>query len=191
MEEFEKHYKKMNEQQKKAVNAIEGPVLVIAGPGSGKTEILSLRVANILKEVDVYPSNILCLTFTDSAAVNMRERLKDLIGPEAYNVAVHTFHSLGRDIRNFHPEIFYRRDIFTSADELTQLSVLEDIFDSLSYDNPLAKTHPDRGYLYINEAKRSIEHLKKAGLTPEEFLAVLNHNEQSLKFLNPLLDEAF
>jgi len=68
---------------------------------------------------------------------------------------------------------------------------LEDIFDNLSYDNPLAKTHPDRGYLYIAEAKRSIEHLKKAGLTPEEFLKILEHNQQSLKFLNPLIDEAF
>ncbi|MEF8846840.1 MAG: ATP-dependent DNA helicase [Candidatus Paceibacterota bacterium] len=191
MEEFEQRYQKLNEEQKKAVDAIEGPVLVIAGPGSGKTEILGLRVANILKEVDVYPSNILCLTFTDSAAVNMRERLKGLIGPEAYNVAIHTFHSLGRDIRNYHPEIFYRRDIFTSADELTQLDILEDIFNQLSYNNPLAKTHPDRGYLYITEAKRSIEHLKKAGLTPKEFLKILNHNEQSLKFLNPLIDEAF
>lgn len=191
MEEFEERYQKLNEQQKKAVDAIEGPVLVIAGPGSGKTEILGLRVANILKKADVYPSNILCLTFTDSAAVNMRERLKGLIGPEAYNVAIHTFHSLGRDVRNYHPEIFYRRDIFTSADELTQLNVLENIFDDLAYDNPLAKTHPDRGYLYINEAKRSIEHLKKAGLTPKEFLKVLNHNEESLEFLNPLIDEAF
>jgi len=191
MKEFEERYQKLNKQQKEAVDAIEGPVLVIAGPGSGKTEILGLRVANILKEADVYPSNILCLTFTDSAAVNMRERLKGLIGPEAYNVAIHTFHSLGRDIRNYHPEIFYRRDIFTSADELTQLNVLEDIFDKLSYDNPLAKTHPDRGYLYITEAKRSIEHLKKAGLTPEEFLKILEHNQQSLKFLDPLISEVF
>ncbi len=61
---FETEYKKLNEQQHKAVDAINGPLLVIAGPGTGKTQLLGARVANILKKTDVYPDNVLCLTFT-------------------------------------------------------------------------------------------------------------------------------
>ena len=76
---FESRYQKLNAEQKLAVDTIEGPVMVVAGPGTGKTELLGLRVANILRESDTLPSGILCLTFTDLAAKNMRERLVGLI----------------------------------------------------------------------------------------------------------------
>jgi len=191
MTEFEKRYNLLNEQQKKVVNTVEGPVLVVAGPGSGKTEILGLRVANILRETDTYPSNILCLTFTDSAAVNMKKRLKDLIGPDAYRISVNTFHSFGKDIRNYHPEIFYQEEIVEPADEFVQIDILQDIFKKLDYNNPLSKTHPEWGYVYINAVKKSIEHLKKAGITAEEFLEIINYNEKTLKFLNPIINKLF
>ena len=90
---FKQRYDQLNKKQKKAVDTIEGPLLVVAGPGSGKTEILSLRVGNILEQTQVMASNILCLTFTESATVNMRKRLAGLIGSEAYRVAIHTFHN--------------------------------------------------------------------------------------------------
>ncbi|MEI8124027.1 MAG: UvrD-helicase domain-containing protein, partial [bacterium] len=77
---FEEQYKLLNKEQKKAVDTIDGPLLVIAGPGSGKTQILSMRVGKILKESQILASNILCLTFTESASVNMRIRLASLIG---------------------------------------------------------------------------------------------------------------
>ena len=91
--QFLERYRKLNDQQRQAVDALEGPVLVVAGPGSGKTELLSLRVANILRQTDTEASSILCLTFTDAAATNMRQRLAGLIGPEAYKVGIYTFHS--------------------------------------------------------------------------------------------------
>src|ERR1700744_3141281 len=97
MGKFENEYKRLNTAQKQAVDTTEGPVLVIAGPGTGKTQLLSMRVANILAKNDVAPSNILCLTFTDTAARNMRERLIGIIGQPAYHVAIHTFHSFGSD----------------------------------------------------------------------------------------------
>ena len=90
---FKERYAQLNKKQKKAVDTIDGPLLVVAGPGSGKTEILSLRVGNILEQTQVRASNILCLTFTESATVNMRKRLSGLIGSEAYRVAIHTFHN--------------------------------------------------------------------------------------------------
>jgi DNA helicase-2/ATP-dependent DNA helicase PcrA len=74
---FKERYAQLNKKQKKAVDTIEGPLLVVAGPGSGKTEILSLRVGNILDQTQVLASNILCLTFTESATVNMRKGFLD------------------------------------------------------------------------------------------------------------------
>jgi DNA helicase-2/ATP-dependent DNA helicase PcrA len=74
--------------KKRRVTTIEGPVLVIAGPGTGKTQLLGVRVAHILKQTDTLPQNILCLTFTENGAQNMRERLTRFIGKEAYDVNI-------------------------------------------------------------------------------------------------------
>ena len=90
---FSSRYTQLNNAQKQAVDTIEGPVMVIAGPGTGKTELLSVRAANILEKTDSLPGNILCLTFTESGQVAMRERLVGIIGKDAYKVAIHTFHS--------------------------------------------------------------------------------------------------
>jgi DNA helicase-2/ATP-dependent DNA helicase PcrA len=77
---FHKLYKGLNADQKKAVDAIEGPVMVIAGPGTGKTAVLTLRIANILRKTDVGPESILALTFTENGAHEMRRRLVSIIG---------------------------------------------------------------------------------------------------------------
>lgn len=99
MTAFDASYKTLNTEQKMAVDTVEGPVLVIAGPGTGKTHILTLRVANILKETQATPGSILVLTFTESAARTVRKRLIPLIGEEAaYKVAVNTFHSFAGEI---------------------------------------------------------------------------------------------
>src|SRR3989344_7616346 len=90
--EFKRQYDQLNPEQKAAVDTIEGPVMVIAGPGTGKTQILSLRIANILRKTDADPSSILALTFTDSAAYSMRLRLQKIIGSHAYRTNIFTFH---------------------------------------------------------------------------------------------------
>ena len=77
---FLQAYKKLNPDQKLAVDTIDGPVMVIAGPGTGKTQILATRIANILLKTDTPPEAILALTFTDSGAIAMRERLLGLAG---------------------------------------------------------------------------------------------------------------
>ncbi|MBI5913537.1 ATP-dependent helicase [Candidatus Azambacteria bacterium] len=184
MPHFEERFKKLNAQQKQAVEAIDGPVLVIAGPGSGKTEILSLRVANILKKTDTHPSSILCLTFTDSAAVNMRTRLAGLIGRDAYRVVINTFHSFSADIIGRYPEYFYEGASFSPADELTQIEILETIFKELPHDNPLRKEHPEQGFTYLDSAQRAIGQLKKAGITPDDFTAIIRSNSAVLAAIN-------
>ena len=109
----------LNSNQKSAVNSIEGPVMVIAGPGTGKTQLLAARIGNILKKTDTAPENILCLTYTEAGAFNMKKRLREFIGAESYRVKIHTFHSFCTDI------IMSNKDEFSEVQNLSQISELE------------------------------------------------------------------
>ena len=81
---FDFFYERLNKKQREAVDTIEGPVMVVAGPGTGKTTVLTLRIAQILRKTDTPPDAILALTFTESGVYAMREKLLRLIGPAAY-----------------------------------------------------------------------------------------------------------
>lgn len=179
----------MNEEQKRAVDTIDGPVLVVAGPGSGKTELLALRVARILQETDTPPSGILCLTFTDSAALNMQKRLAGLIGAEAYKVHISTFHAFGKEIINRYPDYFYKGVTYKALDELMALEILEQVLDSLPHDNPLASYSDDHGYAFLKDIRGRIGDLKKGGLGPDEFEKIVNANEAWLKEASKILDD--
>ena len=89
---------KLNSHQRQAVEYLDGPLLVLAGPGTGKTQLISEKVAYILKNTDTNPENILCLTFTESGTTNMRERLKSTIVQSAEKVHISTYHAFGTDI---------------------------------------------------------------------------------------------
>jgi len=95
---WQQAYDRLNDNQQKAVNTIEGPVMVVAGPGTGKTDLLAVRIGNILMQTDVFPHNILCMTFTDAGVIAMRNRLEKYIGPDAYNVSIQTFHSFCNNV---------------------------------------------------------------------------------------------
>ena len=84
----------LNEAQKNAVLAVEGPVIVFAGAGSGKTRTLTYRIAYMIKEQGINPFNILAITFTNKAANEMKERLRTLLGHESFDATICTFHSL-------------------------------------------------------------------------------------------------
>ncbi|MFA6608689.1 MAG: ATP-dependent DNA helicase [Candidatus Paceibacterota bacterium] len=184
---FEDRYLSLNDAQKKAVDTTDGPVMVIAGPGSGKTELLSLRVGNILKQGTARASNILCLTFTETAARNMRERLETLIGVDAYRVAIYTFHGFCTDIIGRYPEYFFEATHFRPASDLIQSEILEKIFERLPHKHPLGGFHPERGYAYLKEAQVRIKDIKKGGLTPERFKELIKENEEAFKLLNQIL----
>ncbi len=184
---FKERYAQLNKKQKKAVDTIEGPLLVVAGPGSGKTEILSLRVGNILEQTQVLASNILCLTFTESATVNMRKRLSGLIGGEAYRVAIHTFHNFCVEIIQRYPQYFYGGAFFSPADELAQVQIMEEIFEKMPHDHPLSSYHPEQGFVYLRDVLAVVGYLKKAGLDPEEFEKILKHNQKSLAKIDSVI----
>jgi DNA helicase-2/ATP-dependent DNA helicase PcrA len=184
--DFEKRYQQLNTAQKQAVDLIEGPVMVIAGPGTGKTELLSVRVANILKKTDTLPENILCLTFTESGAAAMRERLIGIVGKDAYKVAIHTFHGFGTETINQNREFFYRGALFQPADDVNRYEILRAIFDSLEYKNPLASTMNGE-YTHQADAARVISELKRSGLTSDELLAILDESEAAIDYAERLI----
>ncbi len=190
MTNFSTRYKHLNAAQKEAVDTIDGPLLVIAGPGTGKTELLSMRTANILQKTDTLPENILCLTFTDSGATAMRERLSQIIGPAAYKVAIHTFHSFGTEVINQNNQYFYQGADFAPADELAQYEILSGIFDELDYTNPLASKLSDE-YTHRGDAAKVISELKQAGLTSDELLAIIQANEIVLDAVEADLAQVF
>ncbi|MFA5948433.1 MAG: ATP-dependent helicase, partial [Candidatus Gracilibacteria bacterium] len=188
---FKTRFDSLNEEQKQAVNLIEGPLLVIAGPGSGKTELLSMRVANILKQTDALPSSILCLTFTDSAAFNMRKRLIEIIGEEAYKVSIHTFHSFGKEIIAYNSDYFSEGLLKNSIDEIQSIKILEDIFKTLDHKNPLDGRDGKNKFYTLIPTEKTINTLKKEGITPEEFKKILEENAKFLSLANTYLKGIF
>ncbi len=190
MSDFDTRYRTLNAAQKQAVDTTDGPLMVVAGPGTGKTELLSMRVANILRVADVLPQNILCLTYTESGAYAMRERLAGLIGADAYKVAIHTFHSFGSEIINRNAEYFYHGAYFRPADELSSYEVLRSIFEKLPHDNQLASKMNDE-FTYLRDTQTAISDLKKSGLTSDELVAILDRNDRFIEWLQPRLESVF
>lgn len=190
MSDFEKRYQTLNAAQKQAVDTIDGPVMVVAGPGTGKTELLSMRVANILRTTDTLPQNILCLTYTESGAHAMRERLAGLIGAEGYKVAIHTFHSFGSEIINRYGEYFYSGAHFRPADELSSYEVLRGLFEKLPHDNVLSSKMND-DYTYLRATQATISDLKRSGLTSDELANILRRNDEFIEWVQPRLANAF
>jgi DNA helicase-2/ATP-dependent DNA helicase PcrA len=142
---FEESYKKLNPAQREAVDAIEGPVMVIAGPGTGKTQILASRIGKILLETDAQPQNILCLTFTDAGVVAMRERLIKFIGSDAYKVHLHTFHSFCHHVIQDNLRHFNKRELQPLTD-LERIQVMKELIDRFPKGHPLKRYKGDVYY---------------------------------------------
>ncbi len=116
----------LNNEQQKAVNHIDGPMLVLAGAGSGKTKVLTNRIANLInKGINLY--NILAITFTNKAAKEMRDRVVKLIGKEAYNIQISTFHSLGLKILKENYNLLGYEKNFTIIDSDDVLTIIKKI----------------------------------------------------------------
>ena len=187
---FDTRYKQLNNAQRQAVDTIDGPLLVVAGPGTGKTELLSMRAANILRQTDTLPSSILCLTFTDSGAAAMRKRLGEIIGTDAYKIAVHTFHSFGTEVIGQNREYFYRGARMKPADELAQYEIVREIFGELSHNNPLAGKNAGE-FTYLKETVQTISELKRSGLTSDELRLVIDEASRTIDTVERDIAKAF
>jgi len=157
---------KLNAEQIQAVKKIEGPVMVIAGPGTGKTQILASRIAEILKSTDSKAQNILCLTFTDAGTVAMRQRLVSLIGGEAHRISVHTFHSFCNRVIQENPEHFNYRNLQALGD-LDKLEILSQIANELEEDHPLKMMKGNVQYL-IPKLSKLFDWMKRENYSASE-----------------------
>lgn len=162
---FTEEYSRLNTQQKQAVDTIEGPVMVNAGPGTGKTQILALRIGNILRQTDTNPNNILCLTYTDNGAVEMRNRLLRIIGSAAYNVHIHTFHSFCNEVIQDNIAYFGKLNLAPIGD-LEEIDLFYKLIDSIEKDNPLKRFRGDV-YYEKDRLKSLFSLMKKEAWTPE------------------------
>lgn len=174
---FDEEYKKLNKAQKEAVEALDGPVMVVAGPGTGKTQILSLRIANILKKTDIKPDGILCLTFTNSGVSAMKERLVRYLGETGEKVNVFTFHSFGMKI----VEEYYKVLGLESVPRLLDDAEISLMFDEVLRGNEWEYLRP-RGdqARYFADLKSLISLLKRERVSQENFLGAVN---KEIKFL--------
>lgn len=164
-EVFDQVLSGLNEDQLKAVRHTEGPVLVVAGPGTGKTQLLAARVGYILKTSQVNPENILCLTFTDAGSINMRARITEFIGPVSYRIPIFTFHAFCNMVIQENLDYFGLREL-DLVDEVEEIELIQAIIDSFSADNPL-KRYGHSPYFDTQNLKKLFTTMKKEGWTPD------------------------
>jgi len=163
---FLSEYKKLNPKQKETVDTIDGPVMVVAGPGTGKTTVLTLRIANILRQTDTPPDAVLALTFTESGVHAMREKLSSLVGPAAYQVPIHTFHGFCNEVIKIYPDRFKRIIGAEHMEEIEQIRIVQKILDSLSLKVLRPKNDPS---YYIRPIISAIKELKRENVSPHRF----------------------
>ena len=188
--DFTHRYANLNPNQRRAVDHIDGPVMVVAGPGTGKTELLSMRAAHILRQTDALPETILCLTFTESGSIAMQKRLASIIGRDAYNVSIYTFHAFGSEIMSRYRQYFYHGAEFSPADDLTRHRIVTDILHELPPSNPL-KTIMNGRFTTTKGILSALSDIKRAGLSASELQDILDANQQVIDTAKPLLVAAY
>ncbi|MDD4931656.1 MAG: ATP-dependent DNA helicase [Candidatus Colwellbacteria bacterium] len=184
--EFEKAYKGLNPAQKEAVDAVEGPVMVIAGPGTGKTHILTLRIANIIRTTDMEPENILALTYSEAGAASMRRELVSLMGGDAYSVSINTFHGFCNDIIKNNPEAFPRMIGSENITDVDQIKMISKAIGSMKL--KALKPFGDEMY-YLKSARGAINDLKREGIDPSDFREIAKDERKKFDEIEDLIHE--
>lgn len=180
MNKFEEKYNQLNLAQKEAVDTIEGPVVVVAGPGTGKTQILTLRIANILKNagVGIEPENILALTFTNAGVQAMKKRLAEFIGSDlAYRVGIFTFHSFAEEQIKHYPDFFPNLAYSSVATDVECLQIIEKILKENDF--TYLKTFSSETH-YVKDILSAINELKKEGIDPELFMQKIEEQGKNI-----------
>ena len=177
----------LNSEQKKAVTTTEGPLLVLAGAGSGKTRVLTTRIAYLIEELGISPDNILAITFTNKASKEMKERILGMLGPIAYKIQISTFHSFGLYLLKKHYELLGYDHNFTILDSDDVLTLIKKIIKDMNLDpkeyNPKAIRNQISGAK--NQLMDAEEYSKYANNSYEEIVVnVYRKYEKKLKLNN-------
>ncbi len=172
----------LNKEQQEAVSYLEGPLLVLAGPGTGKTQLLSAKVAYILEHTDANPENILCLTFTESGASNMRERLGSMVGRAASNVHIYTYHAFGSNILDRYKNYSdtFNRNLDSVIDTVTQYKIIKNILEQLPATDILKTAD-------ISDLTETIGHAKSARLSSKDLAMIAKQNIADSQTLSDLV----
>lgn len=176
---FKDAYNTLNANQKLAVDTIEGPVMVVAGPGTGKTQTIALRVANILQTTQMRPSNILCLTFSTSGVKAMRERLRTFIGPDAYGVTVQTIHGFCNEVVQQNPDVFADWNTLEQVTVIEQLRMVRKAIADLPVGSQLRKPRLDKDRASAVLAR--INDMKQENMRPNQLKAVVPEYAESIE----------
>lgn len=177
MKEFEAAYSGLNPAQRKAVDTIDGPVMVVAGPGTGKTQVLALRIANILLKTDVGADALLCLTFTRSGVSAMKERLERYMGGEARKVHVTTFHSFAHDLIREHYQLLGYNAEPELLDDTQAVLLVDELLHAHAWEYIRPRTNPAQ---YFGDLKQLISILKRERMSPDTFLSAVEEEILSL-----------
>ena len=170
---FDTLYKRLNNAQTQAVDAIDGPVMVIAGPGTGKTSILTLRIANILKRTDTPANGILAITYTNAGVKAIRTKLQEIIGDRAHDVRIHTFHGFASSIIAEYPDHFLHLSEMKQITDIEQESIIRTILLDQKFSPLRPAGKPD---VYMGGILKGIDDSKREALTPE-MVRQYSHNE--------------
>jgi DNA helicase-2/ATP-dependent DNA helicase PcrA len=154
---------KLNSAQQAAVDEIFGPVLVIAGPGTGKTQLLASRVAAILEKTDTDPEGVLVLTFSEAGTAAIRARLVKIIGAAGWRVAVSTFHGFCRRVIDEFPEKFLEKKKLRQLGDLERIQLLRGLLEKK---RPELLTTPGDPFFFLGEISARIAELKREGISP-------------------------
>ncbi len=179
----------LNADQRLAAETLDGPLLVIAGPGTGKTQLLSVRAANILAKRDVAPRNILCLTYTEAGSEAMKKRLVELVGRDGYGIEVYTFHAFANRLRQLYPEYFATNALATLATDLQRAEIVNGLLETLPPSNPLFAARHNGVKSNLRAVMSAIDNLKRMGLPPEELRGIARQNLDAIAWLKQ--DEVF
>ncbi len=171
-DKFQEALAKLNPEQMAAVEQMDGPVLVIAGPGTGKTQILAARIGKILTETDASAHEILCLTYTDAGAVAMRKRLFEFIGPDAYRVNIYTFHAFCNEIIQENLEYFGKLNLEPLSD-LESAMLFRELIDDFPNDH-LLKRFTGEVYYDVPRLRELFSTMKKEDWNKELINAAIN-----------------
>lgn len=176
-EVFQKSYKNLNASQREAVDAIDGPVMVIAGPGTGKTTLLTLRIANILLKTDTKPEQILALTFTDSGVKAMKEKLRHIIGSVALKVNIFTYHAFAESIIRRYGESFEEYSEYTFLNEENALAIIEEVLDKEAFTSIKSVFNP---FINVKSVLSYIQSLKRELVGPADLEKLIETYKESL-----------
>ena len=168
--DYQEVYKQLNEAQKKAVDATEGVVMVVAGPGTGKTQVLGARIANLLLHKNQLAEQILCLTFTDAATIALRERLFQFIGSNAHRVHIYTYHAFCNQVIQDHKDLFGKQEL-EPISELEVIELVRELIDELDNRHLLKRLKGDV-YYDANNLIKLFGLLKKENLSADQVHAL-------------------